>query len=439
MEVEFPPKLQMLFVPSRYKCLHGGRGGAKSWGIARALLLKGSQGALRVLCARELQNSISESVHKLLSDQIDALGLNGLYVIEKARIYAPMTGTEFFFEGIRNNINKIKSYEGIDVCWVEEAQSVSKNSWDVLIPTIRKPSSEIWISFNPELEEDETYQRFVKNPPPNCITVKITWRDNPWFPEVLQQEMENLKAKDYDSYLHVWEGYPRVNLDGAIYAKELRAVMGEGRITAVPYDKSFTVSTYWDLGRSDSTSIWFVQRAAFEFRIIDYYENSGFAIDHYIEVLQNRHYILGNVYLPHDAKAKSIGTKRSVEEQMRAVFPGRVKIVPKLSVSDGISATRQIFNRCYFDSKKTPIGLKRLRGYKYAVVPGTTTFSTNPVHDENSHGADAFRMLGVMSKDPAPERSGLAELRKTIADSSRAFRRPDEPRATSGLGWMRGR
>ena len=232
--VEWPEKLQCLFwpkvndLPVRYRVLYGGRGGAKSWGIARALVILAAKRTLRILCARELQNSIRDSVHKVLCDQIDLLGLGGFYQIEQARIFCPSTGSEISFEGIRNNVTKIKSYEGVDICWVEEANKVTKNSWEVLIPTIRKEGSEIWASFNPELESDDTYQRFVLSPPKNAIVQKISWRDNPWFPQVLKQEMLDLKAKDRDAYLHVWEGECRKSLEGAVYAEELRDCAEEG-------------------------------------------------------------------------------------------------------------------------------------------------------------------------------------------------------------------
>ena len=154
---EFPVKLQPLFKPSRYKVLYGGRGGAKSWGVARALLILGAQKPLRVLCAREFQSSMKDSVHKLLCDQIESLGLLGFYEITQNSIRG-QNGTEFSFIGLKNNPTNVKSYERVNVCWVEEAQSVSRLSWNILIPTIRAEGSEIWVTFNPELETDETYQ-----------------------------------------------------------------------------------------------------------------------------------------------------------------------------------------------------------------------------------------------------------------------------------------
>jgi phage terminase large subunit len=186
VDASFPPKLAGLFAPHRYKVLYGGRGSAKSWSVARAIVLRMAQTPTRVLCVREQMNSIRDSVHRLLSDQIESLGLSGIFEIQQATIKVvsgPGAGSEASFEGIRHNISKIKSYEGIDICWAEEADQVSDSSWATLIPTIRSPGSEIWITFNPNLESDATYQRFIKHPPPDTWSVvEVNWRDNPWFP-----------------------------------------------------------------------------------------------------------------------------------------------------------------------------------------------------------------------------------------------------------------
>jgi len=206
IDINFPEKLQFLFVPSRYKVAHGGRGGAKSWGFARALLILASQKPLRILCAREFQNSIQESVHKLLSEQVDSMGLTHHYEVLQSTIRGK-NGSEFMFAGLKTDPTKIKSAEGYDICWIEEAEKVSSQSWDILIPTIRKDGSEIWVSFNPHIETDSTYQRFIINTPPNAQVVEISWRDNPWFPVELENERKYLQQTDPDAYLHIWEGH----------------------------------------------------------------------------------------------------------------------------------------------------------------------------------------------------------------------------------------
>ena len=400
VDTDFPQALAFLFEPARYKVLYGGRGAAKSWGVARALLVLGTQYKLRILCAREFQNSMADSVHALLKDQIQSMGLGSFYEVQ-ARVINGMNGTQISFEGLRHNIASVKSTEGVDICWVEEAQTVSKSSWDTLIPTIRKDGSEIWVTFNPELEADETFKRFVKNPMPGAQVHKIGWQDNPWFPEVLRDEMNHLKATDPDSYLTVWEGHCRQALDGAIYAKELRDATAENRITRVPYDASKPVDTFWDLGRADKTAIWFAQIVGFEFRLIDYYENSGVALAHYLKVIQERPYVYGEHWLPHDAQNELLASERTITQQMRAVGH-TVRITPKTSIKDGIEAARSIFNRCWFDESKTADGLQCLRHYQYDVDPETKERGMKPLHNWASHGADAFRYLGVGLREKKP-------------------------------------
>jgi hypothetical protein len=223
-QIEFPEALSFLFEPARYKVPYGGRGSSKSWSVARALVLLAAQKPLRILCAREFQNSTKESVHRLLADQIEAMGLVALYDVQETVILGK-NGSEFLFKGLRRNVQGIKSTEGIDICWVEEAQTVSASSWDLLIPTIRKQGSEIWITFNPDLEEDETYVRFVKHPPPGALVRLINFSDNPWFPDTLRAEAEHLKSRDLDAYRHVWLGQCRVRVQGALWTKEMLAAL----------------------------------------------------------------------------------------------------------------------------------------------------------------------------------------------------------------------
>lgn len=214
--LQLPEKLWPVFEgPARYRGAYGGRGSAKSWGFARMLLARAYEQRRRILCARELQNSIKDSVHKLLSDQITSLGFPGFDVGESYIRHA--NGSEFIFKGLRTNASEIKSMEGIDIAWVEEAQKVSQESWEVLIPTIRSQDSEIWVTFNPGMETDPTSQRFIENKPPNSKIARINYVDNPWFPAELQQEMEYLKSIDEESYKHVWLGqYRDPNKGGAV-------------------------------------------------------------------------------------------------------------------------------------------------------------------------------------------------------------------------------
>ncbi len=221
IHAQLPVWASDLFRPKRYKVYYGGRGAARSWSFARTILLTGAQRPLRVLCCREFQKSIADSVHKLLVDQIALMNLGG-WKVQKSEISHVGTGTTIIFEGLRYNTNRVKSLEGIDICWVEEAESVSKDSWEILIPTIRKPGSEIWISFNPDLADDPTYVRFVVNKPPNAFVEKVGWEDNPWFPDTLAEERDYLYPDDQETAEHVWGGHPRKHTEAQILAGKYR-------------------------------------------------------------------------------------------------------------------------------------------------------------------------------------------------------------------------
>jgi phage terminase large subunit len=397
--IRFPKKFEALFQPEkvRYRIFYGGRGGAKSWCFARALLAKGTKSPMRILCAREFQTSIKDSVHKLLSDQIYELNMESFYEITQTTIRG-INGTEFIFAGIKNNTNNIKSIEGIDVAWVEEAQSVSANSWNVLIPTIRKQDSEIWVSFNPELPTDDTWKRFVESPPESSVVVKVNWNDNPWFPETLNLERLSLKSRDLSAYNNVWEGATRNTVDGAIFGKEMEQAELENRITNVPYDPSKPCHAVFDLGWADNTACWIIQYVGFDIRVLRYFEDNQKTIQHYLSLMQTFGYIYDTIWLPHDGAAKSLGTGKSIEEIVRATGL-KVQILDRVPITDSINAARTIFPRCYFDRKNTEEGLNCLRHYRYD-VDEHGTFSQKPLHDIYSHGADAWRYIGLMVNEP---------------------------------------
>lgn len=204
---------------ARYKVAHGGRGGAKSWTVAAILLLKGTEEKLRILCAREIQKSIKASVHQLLKDTIFRLGLEDFYDIKDERIVG-QNGTQFLFCGLHRNVSQIKSFEGIDIVWIEEGESISRSSWDTLTPTIRKPGSEIWVTMNPKREDAPLYQLFIdpdKERPPRSLVIEINYYDNPYFPEVLEEERAHCQATDRDLYEHIWLGQPERHSNAQIF------------------------------------------------------------------------------------------------------------------------------------------------------------------------------------------------------------------------------
>lgn len=435
-KAEFPAKAQALFKPAPYKVFHGGRGATKTWDFTRAALILGARRKLFIPCLREIQKSIRDSVHKLLSEQIVALRLDRFYDVQDQRI-AGKNDTEFVFHGIRNNITAIKSMEAIDLALIFEATFVSQRSWEILLPTVRRDppfgpfglGSEVWTEYNPELATDYTHAFWVGDPPggieplpdfndpaavaewinvptTKTIVVECNWRDNPWFPETLERQRLDTLNRDPDGYLTIWEGKTRKVLQGAIYARELLAATNEGRIhPRIHYDPSVPVNVSFDLGKSDMCAMWFWQQIGMEHHAIDFYGNCGFGFEHYLKEIQDRKYLIGKIYLPHDASHDVQAAPKTIAAQAREAYPGdgRVIVVPRIpNITLGINAVRNLFPRLYFNEVKCADGLTALQHYQYEVDSETKERSIRPLHNFASNPADALRTYcEAMSKPVA--------------------------------------
>lgn len=384
----------------------------------------GMQRPLRILCARELQKSIQDSVHKLLVDVIEAHGLGGFYDATQTSIRG-LNGTEFIFKGLKHNATEIKSTEGVDIVWVEEAEKVSASSWELLIPTIRRDGSEIWVSFNKKRPTDPTWklvQRLLNEP--NAIIVQVSWRDNPFFPAVLEEERQLLLRSDKEAYDHVWEGGFDTRNHGGVYTKWVTGARESGRVVASGlYDASLPVYTAWDLGFGDSTAIWFWQIAGKEVRLIDYYESSGQGVAHYCGRIRGiyleeepgtkigdpipghehrREYRYAAHYAPHDASHKMMAAGgRSIADQAHALGC-KMTVVPATSQANQIEAARQTLPHCWFDGERCAEALDALEQYEFEYDEDKQCFKDTPRHDWTSHCADAFEIIGQVWKEPKP-------------------------------------
>jgi phage terminase large subunit len=404
VKYQFAEKVGGLFGTSRYWIGHGGRGGLKSWSCARASALQGAERPLRFLCAREVQKSIKDSVHQLLCDQIKLLGLDGFYRITRDEITAA-NGTKFIFSGLSDQTAaSIKSFEGIDICWVEEAHNVTRKSWDILIPTIRKPGSRIWVTFNPELDTDETWTRFVESPPENAEVVQLTYEDNPWFPEVLDSERKEflrqveLGKRSLDDYNNIWRGQTRPAVAGAIYAQEVAQLQQGKRFCPVPYDPTLPVHRVWDLGWNDAMVVGMWQKSPMGLMLIDSLITSHTTYSDVVASLNQRKYRWGYDFLPHDGKHKNPQTGESAEILLKKLGCDP-RDVPDVGIEGGIKAVRQAFGRLWIDAgagdnRLVLNGLKRYR----RSINATTNEPGPPLHDENSHPADMVR-YAVVSAD----------------------------------------
>lgn len=218
IEMEIPEQYEPLFGNDyTFYCYYGGRSGTKSHSMARALLILGMQSKLRILCVREFYNSIKDSVKSLLDDLIKEYKLDYFFNSTQAAITG-INGTEILFGGLKINNANIKGKEKIDILWAEEADKISETSWDLAIPTIiRTEGAAIWISFNPDLEDDPVMTRFIESDRPDIFKQKVTFNDNIWFKEAERIEMEYCKQHDYEKYLWIWQGNPRNTSESSVF------------------------------------------------------------------------------------------------------------------------------------------------------------------------------------------------------------------------------
>lgn len=396
INVDIPEPYKELIQPSkqwRHIILHGGRSSGKSTTVATVLTLLATAKPLRILCAREYQASMADSVHKLISDVIDKYKIPGWEITRES--IRNKNGSEFLFRGVRNNPQSIKSLEAIDVCWGEESQAFSMESIDILIPTVRKPGSYFIWTLNRRTPSDPIWERVAANPDDRTYVRKINSEEIEQLlsPEIIF-EREKMKKENPELWLHIWEGEPLSATTGSIYGKQLAQAHEEGRIGKVPYDGSAPMYAAMDLGVSDSTAICFFQTVGKEIHFVDFYESSGEDLAHYISVLSNKPWGYRQIFLPHDARARELQSGITREEFFREHGYNNVTVLrPSRLVlgQDDINMTaRPKFSRCWFDEEKCARLLECLAAYCYDYDEKNKILKDRPKHDWASHAADAF-------------------------------------------------
>lgn len=408
LALSIPRKLRPLLEPARYKGAYGGRGGAKSHFFAEQIVKRCAIGPTRVVCIREVQNSIKDSVRQLLVDKIASLGVGHLFTILDTEIRGPYNSL-VIFKGMQSyNSENVKSLEAYDIAWVEEAQTLSQHSLDMLRPTIRKDGSELWFSWNPRYKTDAVDAFFRRNPPPGAISVMVNWRDNPWFPIALKRDMEHDRANDIDKYEHVWEG-AYGSSEGAILSRWVNEAEREGRISndvVFDYDgPGIEISS--DIGFRDTASWWYWQRRAKGFALLRYEGASGWDAEDWIDkiktILGGTQWPLACIHLPHDARVKTFQSKHSAVEKFLAAFgEKKVRIVPQSKKMDQIEAARTIIKRCEFQKDNCESGIDGLRAWEFEFNPDTQAFSREPLHNWASHPSDAFAYGCQVMEELAP-------------------------------------
>ena len=452
IHVEVPRALKTLLYPSRYKGAYGGRGGAKSHFFAEQLIIRSYSTPTRAVCIREVQNTIRDSVRQLLIDKIQKLGLGNEFDVLESEIRG-RNGSLIIFKGMQSyNSENIKSLEDFDIAWVEEAQTFSAQSLKLLRPTIRKDSSEIWFSWNPRHDTDAVDQFFRSgHQRSGMVSVNVNWPDNPWFPSVLRQEMIDDFAIDPEQAEHVWNGGYEIITEASYFAKLLAAAEKDGRIGHFPYDPRYEVFTSWDIGVDDFTAIWFFQTDGYRVWVIDFFEisNAGAqeivdlalpevggdaqkAAAQLLELGRHEPYRYGKHFLPHDVKVREWGAgakQRSLTLMDLNVKPIHVGVAT--DPADRINATRQLLPITSFnDTPQVRQGISRLRRYQRRRIEALETYA-GPLHDENSHAADAFGEFAINCGIHPPKEKPLEKPRQPLGGV--VLEGPPQERTTTRL------
>jgi phage terminase large subunit len=413
LEIATPRWALPLLKPARYKCAWGGRGSGKSHFFGEYIIEQHiAEPNESTVCVREVQKSLDQSVKRLLEQKIQKLNAGWYFEVQDAKIKSTQGQGIITFQGMQNHTaDSIKSLEGYKRAWVEEAQTLSQYSLDLLRPTIRTPGSEILFSWNPRYKTDPVDVFFRKSPPGDAIVVMVNWYNNPWFPEELRKEMEHDFASDEDKAEHIWNGAYGAS-QGAILARYVGKAERSGRIhNDVAYDRDGApIEVSADLGFRDTASFWYWQRTLGGFRLLAYDGDTGLDASEWIPRIRDKIIEitgggkLGKIWLPHDARAKTFQSKYTTIEQFAQSFGAdKVAIVAQSKKQDQINAARTIIQKCEFHRDNCEAGIDGLLAWEYAYNEENGVFSREPLHNWASHPSDAFAYGCQVMQESAPK------------------------------------
>ena len=415
-----------LLEPMRYKGAYGGRGSGKSHFFAEMLVeraitfpswhrqQKDADGnplppphGLRAVCIREVQKTLAESSKRTIEDKIMSLGVGHLFEVGAAEIKTPEDGL-IIFTGMRDhNAESIKSLEGYSIAWIEEAQTISERSLQLLRPTIRTTGSEIWSSWNATSKRDAIDKFLIQDPPKNAIVVKANWRDNPFWNDVLEAERTLDYEKNPDEYPHIWEGEYATSAKGAYFARVLSDAKRDKRITTVAKDPLLPLRAFVDIGgagaEADAFVIWICQWVGQEIRVLDYYEAIGQVLAEHVQWLRSKGYERAIVYLPHDGINVNNLTGKTYADHLREAGLYVEPPVPNQgrgAASLRIEAVRRLSPQLWFNDVPTTDGRTAL-GYYHEKRDDARKMGMGPEHDWSSHAADAFGLMAISYRPPS--------------------------------------
>lgn len=418
-QIQIPPKLIPLFtVPGDYRGAYGGRGSGKTRTFAKMTAVRAYQWAMKgddgtIVCGREYMNSLAESSFAEVEAAIksepwmaDFFDIGENYIRTRncpGRI-------DYSFIGLRRNLDSVKSKSKINLLWVDEADPVTDTAWEKVIPSVREEDSEIWVTWNPERKNSATHKRFRVDPPERSAILEMNWRDNPWFPAILERKRLADQEKRPDSYDHVWEGDFVGLVEGAYFAKQLSAARANGQITNISADPLMRIRAYFDIGgtgnTSDAVSIWIAQSIGPRVLVLNYYEAVGQDLATHVNWLRANGYANAVCILPHDGKTHDKVFPVTFESELtKAGFS--VEVVPNMgrgAALKRIEAVRRLLPNIWFNKDTTIGGLEALGAYheRQDEIRG---IGLGPNHNWASHGADSFGLLAV-HHEMAPTEQG---------------------------------
>jgi len=411
LDRKVPAVFEPLLQPSRYKGAHGGRGSGKSHFFAEQLIEDSlyHKGLLSV-CIREVQQTLKQSSKRLIEKKIQDLGVGNQFKVWFDRIETPGDGLIAFQGMADHTAESIKSLEGFGRAWIEEAQTLSIRSLTLLRPTIRADHSEIWAGWNPRRKTDaiDAFLRVQK--PPGSIVVEANWRDNPWFPKVLDDERQLDLEKYPERYDHIWEGGYAKAFEGAYYAKGLNEAKLQGRIGRVPADPLMTIRLIADIGgtgaKADSFVFWACQFIGREIRVINYYEAQGQPLEAHVGWLRKNGYTpeKAQIWLPHDGVQQDKVYDASYQSALQGLGY-EVTVVPNQGAGAAglrIEAVRRLFPAIWFNEDTTEAGRDAL-GFYHEKKDANRGIGLGPDHDWSSHASDAFGLMCVIYEKPTKQ------------------------------------
>lgn len=392
---------------------YGGRGSAKSRTFAKMTAVRahmwdraGREGI--ILCGRQFQNSLADSSMEEVKAAIRSEPwLEAHFDIGETYVRTKSGRVKYGFSGLDRNIDSIKSTSRILLAWIEEAEHVTEAGWVKLIPTLREEDSELWITWNPERETSATNKRFHKSTDPRTKIVEMNYRDNPWFPAILERQRQKDKRERPHLYGHIWEGEFLSSLEGAYFGEHLGTAKEQGRIGFVAEDPHLIVRLFADIGgtgaKADNFVFWAAQFVGTEIRVINHYEVRGQPIAAHLNWMREQGYTPARckIWLPHDGDTQD----RVFDVSYRTAFEGAgyaVEVIPnqgKGAAAARIEEVRKLFARIRFDETKTEAGRKAL-GWYHEKRDEKRNIGLGPNHDWASHSADAFGLMCVAYEEP---------------------------------------